>query len=113
MRQLYAVLGWGIVVLSVVHMSATFPIFHALTSAAIWFFSGGVVFALTGALNLLHRAYGHVAPGLRRVCVGTNVAVTILAAIAGVATHASIAGFTLVLGLFGGASALALTRPRQ
>ena len=110
MGQLYAILGWGIVALGVVHMLATLRIFHSLNSTAIWFFSGGITLALTGALNLLHRTYGHVAPGLRRVCIGTNIIMTIFGVVSGIVMHATIGGFALVLGLLGGASALALSR---
>jgi hypothetical protein len=110
MKQLYAVLSWGIVVLGSVHMLATFRVFHALTGSAIWFFSGGITLALTGALNLLHRRYGHLAPGLRRVCIGTNLIMTIFGVVSGIVMHATIAGFALVLGLIGGAGALSLTR---
>src|SRR2546425_13144689 len=63
-----------------------------------------------GTLNLLHRVYGRIAPGLRRVCIGTNILMTIFAVLSGVVAHASIAGFTLVLGLIGGATALSLSR---
>jgi hypothetical protein len=56
-KLLYAIAGWGIVVLGGLHMLATLR-FHALTSGAIWFFSGGITLVLTGALNLLHRRYG-------------------------------------------------------
>ena len=110
MKYLYAILGWGIVALGAVHMLATFRLHHPLNSSSIWFFSGGIVLVLTGALNLLHRSYGHVAPGLRRVCVGTNIFMTIFGALSGVVSHAGIAGFTLVLGLIGGATALSLSR---
>ena len=110
MKYLYAILGWGIVALGAVHMLATFRLNHALNSSSLWFFSGGIVLVLTGALNLLHRSYGHVAPGLKRVCVGTNIFMTIFGALSGVVSHAGIAGFTLVLGLIGGATALSLSR---
>lgn len=110
MKYLYAILSWGIVALGVVHMLATLRIFHTLSSAALWFFSGGIALALTGTLNLLHRKYGHVATGLRRVCIGTNILMTIFGALSGYVTHASIAEFTLVLGLIGGATVLSLSR---
>ena len=110
MKYLYAILGWGIVALGAVHMLATFRLHHPLNSSSIWFFSGGIALVLTGALNLLHRSYGHVAPGLGRVCVGTNIFMTIFGALSGVVSHAGIAGFTLVLGLIGGLTALSLSR---
>jgi len=110
MKYLYAILSWGIVALGAVHMLATFRLFHTLNGAALWFFSGGIALVLTGAFNLLHRVYGHIAPGLRRVCIGTNIFMTIFSVISGVVSHAGIAGFTLVLGLIGGATVLSLSR---
>jgi hypothetical protein len=110
MKYLYAILSWGIVALGVLHMLATFRLFHALNGAALWFFSGGIALVLTGTLNLLHRVYGRIAPGLRRVCIGTNILMTIFGVLSGVVSHASMAGFTLVLGLIGGATVLSLSR---
>ena len=110
MKYAYAILSWGIVALGVVHMLATFRFFHELNAAALWFFSGGIALALTGALNLLHRLYGHIAPWLRRVCIGANILMTLFGVLSGVVTHASIAQFMLVLGLIGGATVLSLTR---
>jgi hypothetical protein len=110
MKLLYAIVSWGIVALGALHMLATFGIFHTLNSSALWFFSGGITLALTGTLNLLNRTYGHIAPGLRRVCIGTNILITIFSVLSGVVTHAGIASFALVLGLLGGATALSLSR---
>jgi hypothetical protein len=42
-------------------MLATLHFFKTLASAALWFFSGGIAMALTGALNLLNRALGQAA----------------------------------------------------
>ncbi len=109
MKVLYAVASWGIVALGAVHMLATLR-FHALSSAALWFFSGGITLVMTGTLNLLHRSYGHIAPGLRKVCIGSNIVITIFSVLSGVVTHAGIVGFMLVLGLMGGATTLSLTR---
>ena len=110
MKYVYAILSWGIVALGTVHMLATFRIFHTLSNAAIWFFSGGIALVLTGSINLLHRNYGRIAPGLRAVCIGTNILMTIFGVVSGIVTHAGIAGFTLVLGLLGGATILSLSR---
>src|SRR5438128_7432490 len=92
------------------HILATLRLHHTLNSSSLWFFTGGIALALTGTLNLLHRAYGRIAPGLRRVCIGTNILMTIFAVLSGVVADASIAGFTLVLGLIGGEAALAVGR---
>jgi len=110
MKHLYAIVSWGIVALSVLHMLATLHIFHSLNSAALWFFSGGITLALTGILNLLHRTYGHIAPGLRKVCIGTNILMTVFGVLSGIVTHAGIASFALVLGLIGGATVLSFSR---
>lgn len=110
MKYLYAFISWGIVALGAVHMLATFQLFHALNSAALWFFSGGIAIVLTGALNLLNRVYGHNAPALRRVCFGTNVLMAVFGVLTGIVSHAGIAQFFLVLGPLGGAAALSLSR---
>jgi hypothetical protein len=110
MKYVYAILSWGIVALSVVHMLATFRIYHTLTSASLWFFSGGIALALTGSINLLHRTYGPIAPGLRWVCIGTNILMTMFGVLSGIVSHASIAGYILVLGLVGGATISSLSR---
>ena len=65
---------------------------------------------LTGTLNLLHRVYGRIAPGLRRVCIGTNILMTVFSVLSGIVAHAGIASFALVLGLIGGATVLSLSR---
>jgi hypothetical protein len=108
MKYVYAILSWGIVVLGALHMLATLRIFQTVSSSALWFFSGGIALVLTGTLNLLNRAYGDLAPGLRRTCIGTNLFMTIFGALSGYVGHANIAQFTLVLGLIGGAFVLSL-----
>ncbi|MGH9942957.1 MAG: hypothetical protein ACRD9R_11445 [Pyrinomonadaceae bacterium] len=110
MSLLYAIISWGIVVLGTIHMLATFHFFKTLTSAALWFFSGGIAMALAGVLNLLHRAYGQVAPGLRKVCIGTNIVMLAFGIVSGLIGRASIAQFALVIGLTGGAAALSACR---
>jgi len=77
LKNVYAILSWGIVALGAVHMLATLRLHHTLNSSSLWFFSGGIALALTGTLNLLHRVYGRIALGLRRVCIGTNILMTI------------------------------------
>jgi hypothetical protein len=109
MRRAYVVLSLGIIALGVVHIAATPRFFTDLTSAAVWFASGGLAMMLTGALNLLRRAYGHVAPGLRLVCLAANVAMTGFALLAGYAGRASVVELALVLGLVGGATVLSAT----
>jgi hypothetical protein len=104
MRRVYFGLGVGIIVLGVVHIAATLRYFSQLTTAAVWFASGGLAIMLTGALNLLRRAYGEMAPGVRFVCVAANAAMTVFAGLAGYAGRASFAEFAVVLGVLGGAT---------
>ena len=102
MRHAYFVLSFGIIVLGVVHIAATPSRFAHLTAASVWFASGGLAIILTGALNLLRRAYGEIALGVRLVCVLANVMMTSFAVLAGYASGASALQFLLVLGLMGG-----------
>jgi hypothetical protein len=104
MRHAYLVLSVGIIALGVVHIAATPHYFSHLSSAAVWFASGGLALILTGALNVLRRVYGSVAPGLRVVCVAANAVMTGFALLAGYVGKASAAEFALVLVLMGGAT---------
>jgi hypothetical protein len=110
MGFLYSVLGWGIVALGVAHMTATFRIFASLTGAAIWFFTGGIAMVLTGALNLLNRAYGAAALGLRWFCVATNVTMTALAFVSGRVGHSRLGQLVFVVGWFAATGALSVLR---
>ena len=112
MRYLYSVLGWGIVALGAVHMSATFRIFGSLTGAAIWFFTAGIAMVLTGALNLLNRAYGATAPGLRWCCIATNVGMTVLALVSGRVGRVSRGELLFVVGWFAATAAASVLRTR-
>lgn len=113
MRRTYFVLSLGIIALGMIHIAATPRFFTHLTSAAVWFASGGLAMILTGALNLLRRAYGEVAPGVRVVCVAANVAMTSFALVAGYAGRASALQFILALGLIGGATLCSLLAAAQ
>jgi hypothetical protein len=109
-RYVYAVLGWGIVALGVVHMAATFRIFGALTGAAIWFFTGGIAMVLTGGLDLLNRAYGAAAPGLRWFCIATNVAMTALSLVSGRVGRARLGELVFVVGWFAATAVVSTLR---
>ena len=113
MRHVYLALSLGIVALGAIHVAATPRFFGHLTAAAVWFASGGFAIILTGALNLLRRAYGEMASGLRLVCVATNVVVMSFALLAGYASHASAVQFIFVLGLLGGATVCSLLPAAQ
>ena len=110
MRLAYLLFACGIVALGVVHMAATFRSFDTPSSAALWFFSGGIAMVLTGVLNLLNRAYGGVAPGVRVASVGANVAMTVFAVVAGLIGRASPGSFAIIVGLVGGTTVLSLIR---
>lgn len=107
MQRVYASFASGVLLLGLVHTLST-P--RALTPQALWFASGGLTMLLTGALNLLNRAYGAAAPGLRRTCIGTNVVMTAFAALSGVVGGATAPQLVVVVGLFAGTTALGLTR---
>ena len=91
-------------------MLTTFRAFDELSSAALWFFSGGMAILLTGALNVLNRSYGRVAPGLRLVCIGANVVLLSFAAVAGVVGRSGVAGYMIILGLLGSTTILSIIR---
>ena len=100
MIRAYLVFGWGLMLLGAAHMATTFRAFETLSSGAVWFFGAGIAITLTGALNLLNRAYGKQAPGLHWTCVATNGVMTAFGLLAGVATHAGVREFIVVVGLF-------------
>jgi hypothetical protein len=108
MRVLYLVLAMLIVLLGVVHIAATFALFDSLTSRAIWFASGGVAIVLTGLLNLLNRAYGAAARGVRWAAFGANAVMTVFAALAGSAGAASGAQLVVIVGLMAAATLVSL-----
>jgi len=104
-NRLYAFLGWAIVALGGLHMLTTIRL-SSTPAFRVWFFGSGLAMALVGALNLLQRAYGPAAPGLRVVCRIANVFLTLFAAVAGALTRASLVEYLVILGLLGGASIL-------
>ncbi len=113
MRHVYFVLSLAIIALGAIHIAATPRFFVHLSGAAVWFASGGLAIILTGALNLLRRAYGEIALGLRWVCVMANVVMMSFALVAGYASRASAVQFILVLGLLGGATTCSLLPAAQ
>src|SRR5687768_8537878 len=93
LNRLYAFLGWAIVALGGLHMLATLRLSASTPAFRVWFFGSGVAMGLGGALNLLHRAYGRSARGLRIVCRLANILLTLLGAVAGAVTGASLAEY--------------------
>ena len=108
MRAVYLVIAALIILLGLVHIAATFLLFDGLGSRAVWFASGGVAIVLAGLINLLNRAYGAVAPGVRWAAIGANVTMTALAAIAGIAGAASDAQLVFIVGLMVAATLLSV-----
>jgi hypothetical protein len=111
-NRLYGFVGWAIVALGGLHMLTTLRLSASTPAFRVWFFGSGLAMSLVGALNLLHRAYGRSAAGLRMVCWTANIVLTLFAVAAGAFTGASIAEFVLVLGLVGGALILSFIRAR-
>ena len=110
LNRLYAFIGWAIVALGGLHMLATLRLVASSPAFRVWFFGSGLAMALGGALNLLKRAYGRSAPGLRVVCWIANISLTCLGAVAGALTGASVAEYVVIMSLLGGASILSLNR---
>ncbi len=112
MRTLYLVLAALMILLGLVHLSATFALFDALTGRAVWFASGGVAIVLTGVLNLLNRAYGTTARGVRWSAIGANAVMTVFAALAGLAGAASDAQLVAIVGLMAATTLVSLLPER-
>ena len=106
MKRVYLALACGIIALGLVHMAATTRFYATLTQSALWFLSGGLAIALTGALNLLNRSYGVAAPGLRWTCVAANAAMTLFALTAGLVGRASAVAVVVIVGVLVGTTVL-------
>ena len=70
-------LGAAVVFLGAMQCLATFRFFRAFEEPAAWFFAGGMLLALVGALALLRLRYGEAAPGLRRVSLAASAALAL------------------------------------
>jgi len=108
--RIYAVAAWLLMAIGVLHMATTWRLSAASAFTRVWFFGAGIAMVQAGALNLLNRAYGAGAVGVRRVCIGSNVLMTCFAVVAGVFTNAGPAQFIVVLGLVGGTTVLSFLR---
>lgn len=108
LHRAYAVFSWGIIAFGILHASAATRIYDTLTPATLWFVAGGFLMIATGAVNLLNRAYGRSAPGVRRVCIGMNFIMTAFTVLGGVIGRASLPQMGVVVGLFAITSLLAL-----
>jgi len=108
MGRLYLLLAALMSLLGLVHISATFILFDTLSSRAIWFASGGLALIFTGLFNLLNRAYGPIAPGLRWATVGVDAVMTLFALLAGMADAAPVAQIAAIAGTMLAATLLSL-----
>ena len=111
MNRLYAFFGWAIIALGGLHMLTTLRL-SSSPAFRVWFFGSGIALVLVGALNLLHRTYGPAASGLRAVCRGANIFITLFAAIAGIVTRASEPELVMMMALLGGATILSFLHSR-
>jgi len=75
MRRLEAILGCCLVGLGVLQGAATPLLFKTLEEPTLWFFAGGILLALVGALNVLRLRYGEMAAGVVWVSVAANLLV--------------------------------------
>lgn len=72
-KTLDKVLAYVLIVLGAMQCAATFYFFRRVEEPAYWFFAGGMLSALVGALALLRVKYGAVAAGVRRVSLAASV----------------------------------------
>jgi hypothetical protein len=110
MKRAYGLLPWGIIVLGVLHMAATWRFYDHLTPAALWFFNGGIVLIFTGALNLINRRHSAEVPALRWFCRGVNVVTMCFATISGLVGGASVIELIVVIGMMGTVTVLSFMR---
>ncbi len=66
-------LGVVLIFMGLLQWLATPYFFLRIEEPAAWFFAGGMLLMLIGALNLLRIKYGAVAPGVKRVSVAANL----------------------------------------
>lgn len=110
MRRLYDFLALLIVLLGMIHIVATAMLFASFNSRALWFASAGLLLVLTGALNLLNRAYGSRALGLRLTTVGANAVMTAFAVLAGIVGAAAGLQMVAIFGLLAATTVVSLIR---
>jgi len=108
-RTLYGVASWLLLAFGVVHISAAPSRFDEVTSGALWFVSGGVLLVLVASLNLLNRAYGAAALGVRRVALAANLVNLALAIASGIVGGSGITGWVIVLGILVPVTVLSVT----
>jgi hypothetical protein len=70
-------LSAGVITLGVMQCLSTPYFFRRIEEPAAWFFAGGMLLMLVGALGLLRLKYGVTAPGVRHVALGANLLLAI------------------------------------
>lgn len=108
--RLYAALSWTLIAFGALHLASTVRIYDTISMPALWFVSGGILIVFGAALNLVNRAYGIRAPGLRVAAVAGNVVIAGVAATGGLVSRASLPQLVGVLGLYAGVTLLSATR---
>lgn len=66
-------LGAAVILLGLLQCLSTPYFYRRFEEPAAWFFAGGMLLMLVGALTLLRIRYGAAAPGVRRVSIGANL----------------------------------------
>jgi hypothetical protein len=72
------ILGTAVIALGLMQCASTFLFFARFEEPAIWFFAGGLLLTVVGALNLLRLRYGATAPGVRYVSLAANLVLSLL-----------------------------------
>ena len=83
--RVYLVVAWALTMIGVIQIMFTGVRFEQFDEGALWFATAGLAISLTGAMNLLNLGRYLKDAGVRRVCLGANLATT--AVFVAVATH--------------------------
>ena len=108
MRRLYLALSLALLALGVLHTVVALRRLWPLAASGVWFLAGGTAILLTAALNLLNRAYGRAAHGIRATTAAANLVMFVSSVLGGIATHAKPVQLVLVLTVTGGLFVLSL-----
>ena len=73
MRIVDIVAAWLVLILAVIHCALAPKVYPQFGMVVIWFLGAGLFMMLVAAINLLRIGYAGVAPGIRVVCIVTNL----------------------------------------
>ncbi len=73
MKIFDAVVAWLVLVLGCIHCAFTHAAYPKFSLGLLWFVSAGMLMILLAAVNLLRIRYAAVAPGLRVICIISNL----------------------------------------